>query len=78
MRYFVFYLVFQHYFSIFAAEFATLIAVLCRTKVRNNYVYTRKRKLDKLPLGHFSGVTSSGESIPYAGLAIRQAEFVGF
>ena len=53
MRYFVFYLVFQHYFSIFAAEFATLIAVLCRTKVRNNYVYTRKRKLDKLPLGRF-------------------------
>jgi len=32
MRYFIFYLVIQHYFSIFAAEFATLITVLCRTK----------------------------------------------
>ena len=33
-------------------------------KVRMHYVYTRKRQLDKLPLGHFSGVTPSGESIP--------------
>ena len=32
MRYFIFYLVIRHYFSIFAAEFATLITVLCRTK----------------------------------------------
>ena len=28
--------------------------------------------------GLLYGVSPSGESIPYAGLAIRQAEFVGF
>ena len=27
-------------------------------------VYIRKRKLDKLPLGHYAGVTTSGENIP--------------
>ena len=33
-------------------------------KVRMHYVYTRKRQLDKLPLGHVPSVTPSGESIP--------------
>ena len=33
-------------------------------KVRMHYVYTRKRQLDGLPLGHILGVTPSGESIP--------------
>lgn len=46
-------------------------------KVGMRYVYTLKRQLDGLPLGHVPSVTPSGESIPYAGLAIRQAEFVG-
>ena len=37
-----FYLVVQHYFSIFAAEFATLIAVLCRTKFKSvMYIHER-------------------------------------
>ena len=36
MRYFIFYLVIQHYFSIFVAELAMLQTKLCRTK--NEYV----------------------------------------
>jgi len=28
------------------------------------YVYTRKNRLDKLPLGHLSGFSSSGNCIP--------------
>ena len=55
-----------------------IITIVLSHKARMRYVYIRKRKLDKLPLGHFSGVTPSGESIPYAGLALRQVEFVGF
>ena len=53
----------RHYFRIFAAEFATLCAVLCRTKGKN-YVYTRKIRLDKLPLGHFAGFITAGSRIP--------------
>jgi hypothetical protein len=31
---------------------------------RIRYVYTRKRKLDRLPLGRFTGIAPSGESVP--------------
>ena len=40
----------QQYFCNFAAEIATLYAVLCRIKDKY-HVYTRKRQLDKLPMG---------------------------
>ena len=37
-----FYLVVQHYFSIFVAKFATLFAVLCRTKFKSvMYIHER-------------------------------------
>jgi len=48
MRYFIFYLVIQHYFSIFAAEFATLITVLCRTK----YVGHQDRRVSFPPVDY--------------------------
>lgn len=55
--------------------YSTLIQHLCRRicdvinvilshKVRMYYVYTRKRQLAGLPLGHVPGITPSGESIP--------------
>ena len=46
-----FYLVIQHYCRTFVAEIATLNAILCRINGQKRYVYTRKRQLDKLPLG---------------------------
>ena len=58
------YLTVRNIFSIFVAEFATILVIFRRTKVRKRYVYTRKRQLDGLPLGHVPGVTPSGESIP--------------
>ena len=57
------YLDIQHYFLIFVAEFATLYTVLCRIKDKND-VYTRKKRLDKLPLGHLAGLTPSRGRIP--------------
>ena len=46
-------------------------------KVGMRYVSTRKRQLDKLPLGRFWGVTPSGESIPQTRVALWHVEFVG-
>ena len=48
-----FYLVIRYFIGIFVAEFAALITVLCCKKERMRYVYSRKRQVDKLPLGLF-------------------------
>ena len=53
MRYFAFLFGDSTLFSYFCRRICDVIYEILSHKVRIRYVYTRKRQLDKLPLGRF-------------------------
>ena len=61
MRY---YLVIRINISIFAVKICDIKHYFLSHNVQKRYVYTRKKQLNKLPLGHFASVTHSGECVP--------------
>ncbi len=64
MRYFAFLFGDSALFQYLCRRICDVNYYIMSHNVRMRYVYARKKQLDKLPLGHFTSVTSSGESVP--------------